>query len=552
MAIENDFSVAVNGDIRYTGTTANYTVLELHRFLQDLADDASSSGDDLLDITNINPSLRSTDQIITLNAPYNIDDSTAEHIYGGSITQSGGDVIYSGLQVIGSVFSPSTELQIVQNNTLLTNYWSTGLNTSDGSLLRIVVKSRTGGADIDGKRIRVQARELGDTYAEFEVTLGQGESVAAISTQQDLNNQTAAGTIATWNTITNVEGYQLIDLNNGNGPQPYYSQWNIGSQSLNELYERTKWIQRRGTSQTIHGINGELFRGITHSFAYDNESSGPFQEDEIISWGTGLTSGTGLLLALDDNGATRNMYIQLLTGVVPVNNITVTGNNTSATADVDGSVTARTISTAFIGTSTGTNIIGAYGIGIEASDINASDTLFDLNNTQQVPPNNQTFTVTNLVASEDRVLVTANDGADEVDYDQFSLNTTLSGAAETSVVVTTTIPTDTPNAGTIRVQTDSGIYKLITYTSYTGSTFTINSSDFSSDNATASNNVFISYIDETASSTTASYTAVYATDRSLLVNVRNGTGTIKIVPFKTPSTFGSAGGSVSTIRNPDV
>ena len=190
MAIENDFSVAVNGDIRYTGTTANYTVLELHRFLQDLADDASSSGDDLLDITNINPSLRSTDQIITLNAPYNIDDSTAEHIYGGSITQSGGDVIYSGLQVIGSVFSPSTELQIVQNNTLLTNYWSTGLNTSDGSLLRIVVKSRTGGADIDGKRIRVQARELGDTYAEFEVTLGQGQSVAAISTQQDLNNQT--------------------------------------------------------------------------------------------------------------------------------------------------------------------------------------------------------------------------------------------------------------------------------------------------------------------------------------------------------------------------
>ena len=552
MAIKDDISVAPNGDIRWTGGATYYTVLEIHRFLQDLADNGSSSGDDLLDITNINPSLRSTDQIITINAPYNIDDTLAEHTYGGSITQFNGDVIYSGLQVIGSVFSPSTELQIVQNNTLLTNYWGTGLNTGDGSLLRIVVKSRTGGADIDGKRIRVQARELGDTYAEFEVTLGQGQSVAAISTQQDLNNQTAAGTIATWSSITNAEGYQLIDLNNGNGPQPYYSQWNKGSQSLNDLYERTKWIQRRSTAQTIHGINGELFRGITHSFAYDNEAGGPFQEDEILSWGTGLTAGTGLLLALYDNGSTGNMYIQLLTGVAPVDDLTITGGTSSATADVNGSVTARTISTAFIGTSTGTNIIGAYGIGIEAADISASDTLFDLNNVQQVPPNNQTFTVTNLVSGEDRILVATNDGADEVDYDQLTLNTTLNGAAETSVVVTASIPTDTPNAGTVRIQTDSGIYKLVTYTSYTGSTFTINSSDFSSDNATAANNVFVSYIDETASGTTATYTAVYSSDRSLVVKVRNGTGAIKIVPFKTPATFSGAGGSVSTIRTPDV
>jgi hypothetical protein len=552
MAIEDDFSVAVNGDIRYTGGGSNYTVLELHRFLQDLADDSSAGGDDLLDITNTNPSSRSTDQIITLNTPYNIDDTAAEHLYEGSITQSTGDVVYSGLQVIGSVNSGSTQLQIVQDGALITNYWTTGINTQDGDLLRILVKSRTAGADIDGKRIRVQARELGDTYAEFEVTLGQGQSVAAISTQQDLNNQTAAGTISGWNTITNVEGYQLIDLSNGNGAQPYYSQWNKGTQSLNDLYERTKWIQRRGTAQTIHGINGELFRGITHSFAYDNESGGPFQEDELLSWGTGVTSGTGLLLALDDNGATGNMYFQLLTGIAPTDGLTITGSTSSATCDVDGSVTSRTVSTAFLGTSTGTNIIGTYGIGIEAADISASDILFDLNNTQQVPPNNQSFTVSNLVTGEDRVLVGPNDGADEIEYDQLTLNTTLSGAAETSVVATASIPTDTPPAGTIRVQTDSGIYKLVNYTSYTGTIFTINATDFSTDNATSTNNVFVTYIDSTAAATSESYSAVYSTDRSLVVKVRNGTGTIKIVPFKTPATFGSAGGSVSTIRTTDV
>ena len=31
MAIADDFSVSASGDIRYTGTTANYTVIDFHR-----------------------------------------------------------------------------------------------------------------------------------------------------------------------------------------------------------------------------------------------------------------------------------------------------------------------------------------------------------------------------------------------------------------------------------------------------------------------------------------------------------------------------------------
>jgi hypothetical protein len=93
----------VNGDIRWTGgATPNYTVLELHRFLQDLADDAQAAGNDLVDITSDTPSVRSTDNIITLNSPYNIDDTMAEHLYAGSITQDNGDTVYSGLRPPGS------------------------------------------------------------------------------------------------------------------------------------------------------------------------------------------------------------------------------------------------------------------------------------------------------------------------------------------------------------------------------------------------------------------------------------------------------------------
>lgn len=114
-----DVSVAVNGDIRWTGgATPNYTVLELHRFLSDLADDAQASGNDLVDITSSTPSVRSTDNIITLNSPYNIDDTMAEHLYAGSITQAGGDTVYSGLRVLGAVNTAATQLMVIQDGDL--------------------------------------------------------------------------------------------------------------------------------------------------------------------------------------------------------------------------------------------------------------------------------------------------------------------------------------------------------------------------------------------------------------------------------------------------
>lgn len=544
MAIADDISVAVNGDIRWTGTSATYTVLEFHRFLQDLADDASASGDDLIDITSATPSDRSTDNIITLQGTYNIDATLAEHLYDGSISQSGGDDLYSGLVVVGAVES-GTQLQIVQNNSLLTNYWGTGLNADAGNniLLRIIVQTRSGGTDIDGKRLRVQARELGDTNAEFLLTAGLGNATAAIFTSTDLNNQTAAGTIATWTDITNTEGLRLIDVNGDSTNEEYYSEWDLGSRTINQLYERTKWIQRRGTSETIHGMNGELFRGITHSFAYDNEASGPFQEDEVLTFGNGATAA---LLALDDDGATGNMYVQLLTGVAPSDDDTISGGTSSATADVNGTVTARTVSPAFIGQSTGSAIIGAYGIGIQAADLSASDQLFDLSNTLITPPNNVTFTVSGLVSGEDRVLVAPESGGD-IEVDQLSANGAQSFGGGT-LTVNETIPSDTPSSGTIRVYNGS-TYDRVPYDSYSGSVFTLTGTLPS--NVADAANVYISYIDVLASGTTASFTSVFNTTRSLFIRVRDGAGT-PIKTFETLGSLGSAGGSTTAIRTSDA
>lgn len=52
MPIAADFTVTLAGDIRHASGTAHYTVLELHRWLQDLADDPEAGGNDLIDITS--------------------------------------------------------------------------------------------------------------------------------------------------------------------------------------------------------------------------------------------------------------------------------------------------------------------------------------------------------------------------------------------------------------------------------------------------------------------------------------------------------------------
>lgn len=607
-----DWSVAANGDIRSVTGTTNHEVLELHRFLMDLFDNFTGSGDDLLDVTGeIIPSVRSTDNIITLNAPYNIDDTAAQRFFNGSITQSGGDTLYSGLQVLGTVNAGTTELQIVQNNTILTSHWGTGKNVdaANNILLQILVKSRSAGADIDGKRIRVFAREWGDSYAEFNVTLGQGVAVAAITTLADDFNTTAVGTIGAIADISNVQGYQTIDLNNGNGAQPYYAQWDKGANSTNELYERAKWLTRRGSASTLYGLNGALFRGITHEVTVDTPS-GTFSAVEAVSW----TGGTGQMLAINSPTAPTKMWIQLLTGVAPTDNQLITGGTSSATCLVNVTVTQRTLPSVFLGTFTGA-LTSAYGVGVQAADLIATDKLRDLNDVTQQPPNNvviavnavavgdvvflaRTSTFTNTVSGSASIgassvtLGTAVDtnapqpgrivlngtehaylsyaGAVVTLAEPLKVNLsngnpanitawqtnqhTTSGAGNTAgagtLTVNTTIAQSNPASGVVRVfNAGTGVFDKYSYTSFTGAVFTLSGTLGAT--YAAGREVFVPFIDQTAAGTTVSATIVYpGSDIAARLRVYNSVE--PIVPFEVGVTVGSAGSTTQAIRASDA
>lgn len=613
MTIVTDFAIDSAGAIYYTGAVHGaagagyYTVIQLHRQLQDLADDASAIGDDLIDITSETPSDRSTDNIITIKTGYTLDDShpsatdpISEHLYDGSIIQEADGKTWDGLAVIAS---EGMDLQIMQNGALIANdFWNTvpngetlkGLNrdVANGLSHRFMLEVHNGTADIDGRRLIGMTRAIGKTYSEFKINgTSNGNNVLALTYADDLNDTTSA---AARGTIDNqTYGYVGLDIDGNTTNEFYYSEWNKDTYTINQFYERMKWLTacESGTtdatpnSSAHYGMDANIFRGITHEVAgsqlagtfgtangFDDYTAGG--QPEPVSWAT----GTGQMLAIDHVTAGTKMWIQILTGTAPVNTEVITGGSSSATFTASGS-TEKTITTPFIGQSTGSALIGAYGIGMETpSDVSSSDLFTDLDGNTNQPPNNVTFTVQGLVSGEDRVLVGPENGSSGLRADQCEVNTSeaitvtagsvssaTAGAGEVVLKSNTeTIGTsqpsaiDTPAAGTIRVIDANGIYQIINYTSYTAGSGTIQFSGCTATgtwSAAALNDAFISYIDELASGTTATYTVVFDSSRTLFIRVRDG-GTAGdaqgIKTFETTGTLGSAGGSTTAIRTSDV
>ncbi len=560
MPIATDYEIQNDKDIRYIGAAHGasgagyYTVLEFHRWLQDLADDAGAAGDDFMDITKETPSDKSFDTIINLINGFNIDATAAEHLYGGSIIQASGAEIYDGIQIVAGA---GCHVEIVQNGAVVVNdFWNSvpfgssnkGLNpdSTAGVSHRFMLLVRTGGTDIDGRRLIAQTREWGFTYSEFRIGGGtsRGVNVIPLTYVADLNNTTLEATVATWSTITSVEGYRSIDVDNNATPENYYVEWDRSTFTINQFYERMKWLTRRGSASTTFGLNGELFRGITHEINIDT-NTGTFSATENVSW----SGGTGRMLAINSPAAGTKMWIQLLTGVAPTDNQVIVGGTSAATCQVNVTVTERALSFPFCGVSTGSSLIGAYGFGMQALDLSASDKVFDLTNTQRQAPNYVVFNVNGLVSGEDYVLVGPANGS-ALQTNQFTLNGALTGAAVTSVVVNGSIPADTPSTGTIRIKRANGAFTRHAYTSWSGSTFTIGSTNFSTNNAANGAETFISYIDKLAAATTESFTTIYSSNRSLFGRVRDG-GATPIRTFESTAILGSSGGSMTAVRTPD-
>jgi hypothetical protein len=277
MTIGSDFSVAANGDIRHVSGTTVYTVLQLHEWLQDLADDAASSGDDNVSILTANPSKldgpRSAIKPMLLNLlnGFNIDDAAAQYLNFGSIQQDGTNILYTGVKSIGSPLVAASPVYIVQNASKLAKYWPNGH-------IQILVKGKNAGALIDAGDIRVYSRKYGQTYGDFAANLvAGGEQNAAISTAptSDWTLLSLAAAQALSAKVAIAVGDQSYDTGDGNGSKLYKGTITLSGGCT--VAEAAQYCQAICDEASITTINGELgWKYRTLNAAYTPNGSAPF------------------------------------------------------------------------------------------------------------------------------------------------------------------------------------------------------------------------------------------------------------------------------------
>jgi hypothetical protein len=285
MAIDaSKFTIDASGNIRQVsafvpGTDTRFTTLELHAWLQDLADNPAPTGDDLVSILGSNPSElagkrnASRPMALTLLPNYNINDATSQWFKFGSIEQNGGNDLYTGLKVIGSLVA-SSPIYIYQNGAKVTKYWAdSDVNTG----FQILMKAKAGGTLIDNGDVTVFSRKYGQTYSHFDVNLAAGgEQAAALATSLDPNiSLSAAAAQAIWNTITITIGDSNFDMGDGNGSKLYKGVIALnGTTTLAQAYQALMWACSESSTATINGSPGWRYRKL--NAAYSENIAAPF------------------------------------------------------------------------------------------------------------------------------------------------------------------------------------------------------------------------------------------------------------------------------------
>jgi len=115
------------------------------------------------------------------------------------------------------------------------------------------------------------------------------------------------------------------------------------------------------------------------------------------------------------------------------------------------------------------------------------------------------------------------------------------------------IPSDTVvsgNAFNVRIKRANGIYSRHAVTSWTGSTFTIGSTDFASNNAANGAQVYIEYLGKIAAASSEQFTVVFNANRNLFLELRNGATPIK--PYAGTGVLTSTGGSATASQISDA
>ncbi len=484
----------------------------------------------------------------TRTTPVQIASTTAMTITTGtgsgnnSANSLTGENIWSNIFTLGSLVSGTT-LNIYQNDTQITPWWSSGH-------IDVLVKVKEAGTEIDSGNLTVLARKYSTLYDHYIINASTGRNPVPLAAFTDSNNITAEGTVgvAPYTNITFDFGYYSGNLNNGNGAQPYDVVIDCATLTVAQVYEYLKYVTRTGSATILNGVNGEFYTAVGDiRLNYISETSGPFVEGSAI---TSSAGGSGYIVSLINNGTTGTLVIRNVHGTFADTNTLTSGSTTAAINGTPDIITQS--KQAPFGTFAGGKFFGARGVWITnyaGSDGN-NFTLIDSTGTTQAPPSTISITV-NSIVSGDQIGVYRTTGDNEiVDKSVYVSHNTANTSGLSTFTVTTTIAADTPSIGNLRVVNRNASGNIIdeqsyAYVSWTGMVFTLSgtlSQTYNSDDT-----AYVPYIDVTASSTTASVSFAYATNRYIVTRVRKK----GIVPFAVKGQLTNANLTITAIRTSD-
>jgi hypothetical protein len=235
-----------------------------------------------------------------------IDDSGtgAGTTDAGSVT---GNNLWTNLYTLGTL-EGTPQLYITRDDSRISEWWSTG---QIDVLILIKDFDTELGAPLAGGDtgfVQVFDRQWTDLWDWFEVDLGPGGRQAVpMATFDDLNNQTAEGTVATWSdVVVSTAGPYSRDIGDGNGVQNYDYSVECATRTLDQVYERLKYETRIGETGLIDGVEGQQYVTV----AGQEGTYAPVKQAPFGSFAGGIFFGArGIWIENMDSGDTENYQL---------------------------------------------------------------------------------------------------------------------------------------------------------------------------------------------------------------------------------------------------
>lgn len=490
-----------------------------------------------------------------------------------------GENLWANIYTLGTIEQHSNEEQIyvIQNGSALAEWWPDSATPSVRHI-DVLIKVKEAGTEIDSGKITVFLRNYpsagdADLYDNFEIDLTSGgRNAVPLATSPDLNNTSAHATVSAYTDISIVFVNATITHGSITGTYSEFETVTGGTSSATG-----KFIVTAAGTMTLGNVDGafqsgEVLTGSTSGATCTTTGAMTVARTTTKNFEQGSSYNYSVLV----DCATRSLaevyeYLKYVTREnentfysygTKYSSSTLTINKLAGeqyiTPFIDLDTSTNTYSptkAAPFGTFAGGKFFGARGVWVQ--DMAESDIqnfqLIDSDNNTRTPPNKQSITISNLL-SGDKVSVFRTTSGTTINKAMYTAGSGNSSGNST-FVVTGAIAADTPSSGYIRVvdtsDTTSARETRYQYDSWTGSTFTLHSGVTLDRTYTQTDDtVYVPFIDTTASSSSASTTVIYTSDRTILVRVRRYTATA-ILPFETTGTFTISGYSTSAIRTTD-